>query len=177
MRQLIGLRDSLGRLAGGQEAASRVSQLISSLDRLSQEAKEELEENISSIRRDIDPVFIANRTADELLHFGWSNASASSSGMVRTIPNPGEISADSTLSVSFRTSPNPHSYCVTSPDAILPSDEKSFTFMRYEGSNTSAGVAYDGEYRSVSLGFPIEALTSQHQVDCLMREVIEFLLR
>ena len=177
MRQLIGLRDSLGRLAGGQEAASRVSQLISSLDRLSQEAKEELEENISSIRRDIDPVFIANRTADELLHFGWSNASASSSGMVRTIPNPGEISADSTLSVSFRTSPNPHSYCVTSPDAILPSDEKSFTFMRYEGSNTSAGVAYDDEYRSVSLGFPIEALTSQHQVDCLMREVIEFLLR
>jgi hypothetical protein len=67
---------------------------------------------------------------------------------------------------------------VESPDAIVPAREGAHTFLRYRTVNTSAAVAYDGgRHRCVSIGFPIETLTSQQQVDDLMREVIRFIFK
>ena len=42
----------------------------------------------------------------------------------------------------------------------------------------AAAVAYDGgRHRCVSIGFPIETLTSQQQADDLMREVVRFIFK
>lgn len=169
------LRDSLERTADST-LLSRIDAAAVQLMEIAGNAALDLNEDIIALHRESDPDFIANRLASDIFNYGWSNGSASTSGLVRTVPGPSGMFADSTYTVSFRTRPNPEIYCVESPDAILPSDDMSFTFMRYCGSNTSAAVAYDGDYRAVSLGFPIEALTSQQQVDDLMREVIRFLL-
>lgn len=175
------LRDSLSGSAIPDTGAAILSELTDAATRireLSSMTKKKLEEDISTIQRNADPDFIANRLAADIFHYGWSNGSATTTGNVRSVSNPAGIFRDSTLNIGFNTKPNPRIYCIESPDAILPSDDSAFTIMRYEGSNTSAAVAYDGAtYRCVSFGFPIEALTSQHQVDTLMCEVIRFLLR
>lgn len=176
-RQLAALKDSLSHIPGSGKALTEISSMISAMSEPSGKKGKAIEKEINDILRETDPIFIADSFASDVFRYGWSNGSASSSGKVRTVPNAGGMFADSCMKIDFMTVPNPYVYCVESPDAILPSDDRAFTFLRYEGSNTSAAVAYDGEYRCVSIGFPIEALTSQQQVDGLMREVIRFLLR
>lgn len=174
------LKDSLMNYTAADtdaETLARINETASKIRELSYGMERKLQEEISAIQRNADPDFISNRLAADIFHYGWSNGSASTTGAVRTVPNPAGIFRDSISSICFNTKPNPQIYCVESPDAILPSDDRAFTFMRYEGANTSAAVAYDGDYRCVSLGFPIEALTSQHQVDTVMCEVIGFLLK
>lgn len=174
------LRDSLSCSVIQDTGAAILAELTDAATRireLSSMTEKKLEKDISAMQRNADPDFIANRLAADIFHYGWSNGSATTTGNVRSVSNPAGIFRDSCLNIGFNTKPNPRIYCVESPDAILPSDDEAFTFMRYEGANTSAAVAYDGAYRCVSFGFPIEALTSQHQVDTLMCEVIRFLLR
>ena len=177
--ELETLRDSLAALS-----SSTASDILSSLDSISSELRafavrtgNTLNNRITALHREADPDFAANRLAADIFRYGWSNGSATTTGIVRPVRNQGEILHNGSSTFQFSTAPNPDIYCVESPDAILPSDDMSFTFMRYCGSNPPAAVAYDGDYRAVSLGFPIEALTSQQQVDDLMREVIRFLLR
>ena len=185
VRYLSAISDTLSALSatGKAEKTEKNTDLISEIKKtidglilFAEQSENRLNGDIESFHRDFDPDFIANRLASDILGYGWSNGNASTSGKVRSTAG-NSLFSDSTFRANFNTEPNPVRYCVDSPDAILPSDENSFTFMRYETSNTSAAVAYDGEYRTVTFGFPIEALTSQQQVDSLMREVIEFLLR
>ena len=185
VRYLSAISDTLsalsatGKAENTEENTDLISEIKKTIDGLilfAEQSENRLNGDIESFHRDFDPDFIANRLASDILGYGWSNGNASTSGKVRSTAG-SSLFSDSTFRASFNTKPNPVRYCVDSPDAILPSDENSFTFMRYETSNTSAAVAYDGEYRTVTFGFPIEALTSQQQVDSLMREVIEFLLR
>ena len=65
---------------------------------------------------------------------------------------------------------------VKSIDALLQLDnaEDAFTIFRYSDNNISAGVAYKGAYRTVSLGFPIETLATPCQIEKLMGEVLNF---
>ena len=69
---------------------------------------------------------------------------------------------------------NDKMYAVESPDALVPSCSDSYTVFRYSDNNISAGVAYKGDYGVVSLGFPIETLKGQDQMDALMAEIIRF---
>ncbi len=79
---------------------------------------------------------------------------------------------------SFYTSPNPFSYCVESPDGLLPVGKGAQTIFRYSESNISAGVAYRGDsYKTVALGFPLETLTSQRQLNEIVRDIIRFFER
>ena len=49
--------------------------------------------------------------------------------------------------------------------------------MRYSENGLSAAVAYTGnDYRTCILGFPIEALTSQKEINTLMAHLMRFLL-
>ena len=173
--RLMDLKDTLSGPDSGMISA-RIDSTAAAIERIVTEAGKMLGEDLSAIMRGNDTRFTAYRLASDIFGFQWSNGSASTSGAVRTVNNCGGLFNDRQLDVTFTTEPNPRIYCVESPDAIIPSDDQSFTFMRYETGNTSAAVAYDGDHRCVSLGFPIEALTSQHQVDDLMREVIRFLL-
>ena len=70
---------------------------------------------------------------------------------------------------------NPNIYSVESPDGILPASKSAYGIYRYSDSGVCAGVAYDGKgYKSVSLGFPIEALEDYQMIEDLMVNTLKY---
>lgn len=69
---------------------------------------------------------------------------------------------------------NTDSYVVESPDAIEPATKEAYTVMRYSENNLSAGVAYQGSYKTCVLGFPFESLRTAEERDCLMNAILTF---
>ena len=74
----------------------------------------------------------------------------------------------------FNTELGDQVYCVESPDGLNPVGPGAWTVFRYAENNISAGVAYEGDYKTVILGFPVETLDSQEQIDCLIGEIARF---
>ncbi|MBQ7772603.1 MAG: N-acetylmuramoyl-L-alanine amidase [Bacteroidales bacterium] len=106
----------------------------------------------------------------DVLKYRWRTNTASSEGAVGAVANPYGFSGK----FSFSTKLNDKIYAVESPDALVPADKDAYTIFRYSDNNISAGVAYKGAYRTVSLGFPIETLATSCQIDEMMGEVIRF---
>lgn len=96
---------------------------------------------------------------------------ATGEGRVKGIRNNLGLNPES--SYSFYINPNPARYCVPHPDAIIPARKNCSTIYRYAGSNTSAGTFRDDSVKVVTLGFPIEALATQSEIDTLMAELLK----
>ena len=63
-------------------------------------------------------------------------------------------------------------------DGISPASGKSRSFMRYADTGISAGICHEGNgYRTVCLGFPIETLDSEEDIDRIIRLTLEFFSR
>ena len=70
---------------------------------------------------------------------------------------------------------NPDVYCVESPDGLTPSGKGSAAFMRYTDSGITAGTCKEGNgYRTVCLGFPVEALESEEDINEIITLTLEF---
>ena len=69
---------------------------------------------------------------------------------------------------------NADSYVVESPDAIEPATKDAHTVMRYSENNLSAGVAYQGDYKTFVLGFPFESIRTDSEREALMNAVLTF---
>ena len=180
--KLAALRDSISRRLSHPTAETdsiilSIDRTIVSLTGLYGTVTGQTAKSLSEEMRSRDAGFKAHTFASEVLKYLWSNGNASSTGEVRSTANSGGIFSDTTALLTFQARPDSQIYCTESPDAIIPAEDGAFTFLRYMTVNTSAAVAYDGDYRCVSIGFPIETLTSQQQADDLMREVMEFLLK
>ena len=62
-------------------------------------------------------------------------------------------------------------------DGLAPAGKNAASIYSYADSKISAGVAYKGkDYSCVSLGFPIETLKSQKQIDHIISSLLDFLL-
>ncbi len=71
---------------------------------------------------------------------------------------------------------NDSQYAVESPDAIRASDNRGFTWLRYGENGLPAAVASDrGNYRTVIMGFPLEAVTTHQERTSLMSRIMDFL--
>lgn len=46
--------------------------------------------------------------------------------------------------------------------------------MRYAENNLSAGVAYQGDYKTLILGFPFEAIRTEAEREAFMRGALTF---
>jgi len=113
--------------------------------------------------------------AKEVLKYRWMTNYASKTGKVKSEQNP--LGFKTNENYSFFNEPNSVRYCVESPDALNPVGKDAYTIFRYADNDISAGVAYKGsDYRSVSLGFPIETLDTQAQIDKLINDMMTFLL-
>lgn len=108
--------------------------------------------------------------AQDVLKFKWSNHFASKGNVVKSAPNPFGFSGKFT----FNNKLSDKIYIVETPDGLLPASKDAYTIFRYPGNNISAGVAYEGTYKVVSFGFPIETLECECQIDSLIKEVVEF---
>ncbi|MCF0168238.1 MAG: hypothetical protein HUJ93_06335 [Bacteroidales bacterium] len=118
----------------------------------------------------------AKSFASNKLKYKWEANHASHNGVVKSIQNPFGFPANA--SYRFYTQPNQFRYHVEAPDGISPAGSNCYTIMRYAENNVSAAVAYKGSnYRVVTLGFPIETLTSQDQIDSLITSIMKFLMK
>ncbi|MCK9626593.1 MAG: xanthan lyase [Bacteroidales bacterium] len=106
----------------------------------------------------------------KVLKYKWMTNYASMTAEVKAIQNPLGIKGN----YSYVNYLNEKKYCVETPDALVPVGKNAFTIFRYADNDISAGVAYCGKYRVVSLGFPIEVLRSQEQIDALINEIVTF---
>ena len=79
---------------------------------------------------------------------------------------------------SFYTAPNPEKYCVETPDGISPSSKMGKVIMRYSDTKIPAGIRHEADsYRTVCLGFPIEALKSEEEIEKIIKKTLEYFNR
>jgi len=114
---------------------------------------------------------ISIKFVENNLKYRWQTNYAVKTGRV--------YSVDSTFitfgnSFQFNTELNPHIYAAEAPDAIEPADSLAYTILRYGENNTSAAVAYIGEHRVLTFGFPFETIINQADRDKVMRAVLKF---
>lgn len=95
---------------------------------------------------------------------------ATETGKVKGVNN--HLGMNPSAAFSFFTEPNPVKYCIPHPDAIIPARSDCQTIYRYAGNNISAGTFRNDSCKVVTLGFPIEALSSQSEIDSLMAELL-----
>ena len=108
---------------------------------------------------------------EEVLKGKLASRNASKEGIVNSCASPyGYINGRYT----FRTRPNPICYSIESVDGVLPADKLAHTILRYPENNIGAGIVYEGQYRSCSLGFPFEALQTPSERNRLMESILRF---
>jgi len=109
--------------------------------------------------------------AKKILKYQWRVGQAATEGNVKTVASPfnmflGKYDYFNTL--------NAESYVVESPDGIEPAETNAYTVFRYSENNLSAGVVYQGTYKTCVLGFPFESVKSSAERNQLMKSVLTF---
>jgi len=114
---------------------------------------------------------LARRFASEVLHYKLMTNHASKSGCVYPV---NAVRSDFKKEYKFEQGYNPTIYKVESPDAIEPQGAGAKVLFRYKGDNKTAGVCFDGDYQSVTLGFPFETITTDQQRNELIGEILKY---
>ena len=109
--------------------------------------------------------------AMEVLKYKWRVGQAATMGKVKSVASPFPVL---TGNYTYHNELNADSYVVESPDAIEPATKDAYTVMRYSENNLSAGVAYQGAYKTCVLGFPFEAIRTAAERESLMNAVLTF---
>ena len=111
---------------------------------------------------------------EKTLGYRWMTNYASRNATVKVKKN-GPISL-SVPEFQFHKERNPFIYCVETPDGIVPSSDKSQSFLRYSDTNISAGTCFEGNgYRTVCIGFPIEVIKEETCIEPLIKDIMKFL--
>jgi len=97
-------------------------------------------------------------------------------GSVRSVNN--VLHFPQGIEVSYTTDYNSERYANEMVDGIAPASKSAYTVFRYVENGVSAGVAYVGDdYCAVSLGFPIESLACQEEIDSVMSAILKLFYR
>jgi len=105
------------------------------------------------------------------LKYKWRTGQAAITGKVKGVASPFVMLAGN---YDYYNELNAESYAVESPDGIEPSSKDSYTVFRYSENNLSAGVAYNGKYKTCILGFPFESVKKEEERNQLMKSVLSF---
>jgi len=110
---------------------------------------------------------------ETVLGYRWAGNYASRVGTIRPVRNNLLRLKGKLVTWEFWKDRNPYVYSVDTPDGITPAAESAVTFMRYGDTEMPAGVVYDaGTYKVVSLGFPIETMKNQGDIDILLANIL-----
>ena len=111
----------------------------------------------------------------KVLGFEGLHGRASLDGTVDAVDSPSS-NLSSLGEWNFVSKLNDKAYAVESPDAIRASDDSGFTWLRYGENGLPAAIASDrGGYRTVVMGFPLEAVTTAQERTSLMSRIMEYL--
>ena len=134
-------------------------------------------DQIYPYEKDKEETAAAKKFAQNVLGFRWAANSASRKGSVKFLSNT-TISELPSGTMQICNEINPEQYSVESPDGLTPSGKGAVSFMRYTDSGITAGICKDGiGYRTVCLGFPIEALESEDSINKIINLTLEFFSR
>lgn len=125
-----------------------------------------------------DPTYTepAKAFAETVLGFRWGGNFASRAGTIRPVRNSAIPLKGKLVSMEFWKKRNPFVYNVETPDALVCANVKTIPFLRYGDSGSNAGIIFDaGTYKAVSLGFPIETMKSQEDIDILLAGILNCL--
>ena len=106
-----------------------------------------------------------------VLRYDYRGGQASRRGEARIVASPARMDRERFY---FNTEPCRDFYPVEAPDALRPVGG-GFTVMRYDDGDQTAAVGYTGDYRSLAMGFPFEAIVDEGQRDRLMQQIMNFL--
>ena len=109
--------------------------------------------------------------AMEVLKYKWRVGQAATMGKVKSVASPFPALSGN---YTYHNELNADSYVVESPDAIEPATKDAHTVMRYSENNLSAGVAYQGDYKTLVLGFPFESIRTDSEREAFMNAVLTF---
>ena len=110
--------------------------------------------------------------AEKVLGYKWQGGYAGKKGTV--VPY-GDAAITDYL-MEFHNSQNSVSYCVEAPDGIAPASNAAETVLRYEDTGVSAGIRYQGNgYRTICLGFPIEILKREDDINAILSSCLNFM--
>ena len=133
-------------------------------------------DQIYPYEKDSDTALATQNFIKNVLGYKWVMNFAGRSGEVSFAQD--SLYAYKAPAGAFYTSPNPEKYCIESPDGISPSSRKGKVIMRYSDTNTPAGIRHEADgYRTVCMGFPIEALKSQEDIDTIIKKTLEYFNR
>jgi len=119
----------------------------------------------------------SKRFAREILGYRWVRNHAGKKGEVEFIKND-KLCIEKTSGWSFYNTINENCYSVETPDGIAPVSKSGSTFMRYSDTRLSAAVCHEGQgYRTVCIGFPIEALKEEKNIDNIISLTLQFFNR
>lgn len=117
----------------------------------------------------------ARHFAGAVLGYSWLTGNATRSGNVRYFSSPMMKFSETDAPFGFNQQKNNYIYNVENPDGIVPASSDAFTFLRYTGTDISAGICKKGKgYRSVSIGFPIETINDSGSIAALMKNIFRF---
>ena len=113
--------------------------------------------------------------AREVLGYRWVRNHGSKDGEARFVKST-RFDSRKGKPFGFYNEINEECYCVENPDGITPVSAKTgSTFIRYADTDISAAVCYEGKgYRAVSIGFPIETLKEEKNIDNIIKTTLEF---
>lgn len=112
--------------------------------------------------------------ATEVLKYKWRVGQAARTGKVKQVVSPLTLGVGQGMQLTYYNELNPNAYVVESPDALEPSGEGAYTLFRYSENNLSAGIAYQGAYKTCVLGFPFESVRTAHEREQLMKAILTF---
>ena len=131
-------------------------------------------ENIGSDLSIVDDKLLTKRV-ESLLHYTHMSDNASNTGKLEAIANSLHCFGKQGEIYHFHTDPNQDVYLSKHPDGIVPKGSGACAVMRYKENQLNAAVAYKADkYRSCIFGFPIECLTSQTQINAIIKQIIQF---
>ena len=109
--------------------------------------------------------------ATDVLKYKWRVGQAALKGKVKSVASPFPML---TGNYTYHNELNEESYVVEAPDAIEPASKDAYTVMRYSENNLSAGVAYQGNYKTYIMGFPFETIRTEAERETLMKAILTF---
>ena len=131
-------------------------------------------DGIYPVRKDSTYSVSTKEFVEKTLGYRWMTNFASRSATVKAKSNPAMVLSES--EIQFNKERNPRIYCVETPDGIVPSCDRAQSFLRYTDTNISAGTCFEGNgYRTVCIGFPIEVISGESQIEALIKDIMKFL--
>ncbi len=114
---------------------------------------------------------LAKDFAADVLRFKWRSNHAVRNGQVYVTDYAHPVLKGD---YTFNTNLGPDYYAVEAPDAIEPIGIHAVTPIGYKENNASAGTLYDGDYKTIILGFPFETVMGEQERAQLMKQILKF---